>query len=221
MRAIAFKEWLKLRSWLGFMLAAHLVFAAWLYLSIRHQFRFEHAEMIYYQANHIGRIFYDDLRYIPLLTGALIGAAQFLPELLRGRLRLSLHLPMGLAPLVLAHLGIGLEALLVFLALDLAALAITIGSFFPAAFIGSALLTAAPWILAGIAAYFGVALTLLEPRRRYQAANLALSAGVVWLCHRSGQYQAYDLVLGGVAGLVLLLAPASLQAAHRFRNGEP
>ncbi|WP_068112895.1 hypothetical protein [Tropicimonas marinistellae] len=219
MRAIAYKEWLKLRSWLGFILAAHLLFSAWLYLSIRHQFRIEHAEMIYYQANHIGRIFYEDLRYVPLLTGALIGAVQFLPELIRGRLRLSLHLPTGIVPLVFAHLGVGLAALLVFLAFDLAALAITIGTFFPAAFIASALLTAAPWVLAGIAAYLGAALTLLEPDRRYQAANLAISAGVVWLCHRSGQYQAYDLVLIGAAAFVLLLAPASLQAAHRFRNG--
>jgi hypothetical protein len=219
MGAIAYKEWLKLRGWLGFILTGHLLFGAWLVLSVRHHFRIEHAEMLFYQANHIGRLFYDDLRYVPLLTGALLGAAQFLPELIRGRLRLSLHLPVGAPALVFGHLAVGLGALAAFLLLDMALLAATIGVFFPAAFVTSALLTAAPWMLAGVAAYLGAALVLLEPSRRHQAGNLAVAGGVVMLCHLSTQYQAYDRALAGLALVVLLLAPACLQAVCRFRSG--
>lgn len=218
MRAILYKEWLKLRGWLGFLLGAHLLFAAWLFLSIRHEFRIEHAEMIYYQTGHIGRILYGDLRFVPLITGGLLGALQFLPELIRGRLRLSLHLPIGVPALVFTHLAVGLAVLLGLLALDMAALAISIGVFYPAAFVGSALLTATPWMLAGLAAYLGAALTLLEPAPRYQAANLAITGGVVWLCFLSDAYQTYDFALAGLALCIAALAPATLQAAARFRN---
>jgi len=219
MGALLFKEWLKLRSILGLLLLGTFLFCLYLFLSVRHQFRIEHAEMLFYQANTIGRLFYDDLRYVPLITGLVLALAQILPEVLRGRLRLSLHLPIGLAPLVLAHLGIGLLALLVVLGLDLAALALTIGLYFPAAFVTSAVMTALPWMLAGVAAYLGGALVLLEPDRRFQAALGAVAAGVVWLCYLSGQYDAYDHALGGLAALVALMIPAALLPAHRFRDG--
>ncbi|MBB4266523.1 hypothetical protein [Roseospira visakhapatnamensis] len=219
MPALFYKEWLKLRPVLALLIAGTLAFSVYLFLSVRHQFRIEHAEMLYYQANHIGRLFYEDLRYVPLVTGVILAVAQILPEVQRGRLRLSLHLPIGLAPLVLAHLLIGLAALGVILALDLAVLALTIGTFFPAAFVASAVTTALPWMLAGVAAYLGGALALLEPDRRVQAANLVVTAGVVWLCHLSRQYGAYDHALWGLAGLVALMAPAVLLPAHRFRDG--
>lgn len=219
MRAIFYKEWLKLRGWLGFILLAHLIFAAWLILSIRHQFRIEHAEMIFYQTRHIGRILYDDLTFLPLITGGLIGAVQFLPELIRGRLRLALHLPIEIPALVLGHLAVGLAALGLFIIIDLIALSVAVGLFYPDAFVTSALRTAAPWMLAGAAAYLGAALVLLEPTRRYQAASLAIAGGVIWLCFRSSAYQAYDLVFGGVALCVVALAMGTFQAAARFRNG--
>jgi len=219
MGSLFYKEWLKLRPFLLLLIVGNLAFSLYLFLSIRQQFRIDHAEMIYYQANHIGRLFYEDLRYVPLITGVILALAQILPEILRGRLRLSLHLPIGLAPLMMAHLLIGLAVLGVILALDLGALALTIGAYFPAAFVASAVTTALPWMLAGVAAYLGGAMVLLEPDRRFQAANLVVTAGVVWLCHLSGQYGAYENALWGLAVLVALMVPAVLLPAYRFRDG--
>jgi len=219
MLALAYKEWIKLRPWLALILIAHLIFTAWFFLSMRHQFRIEHAEMIFYQANRIGRLFYEDMRYLPLLTGALLGVAQVLPEVMRGRLRLSMHLPVRLGVLMLSHLTIGLMAVCTFLALELGMLAGTVGTFFPAEFVASAVATAAPWMLAGLAAYLGAALVLLEPARRGQAVNLAIAGGVVWLCHLSNQYNAYDKALWGLAALTALMVPGILLSATRFRNG--
>lgn len=219
MRMIVYKEWLKLRPYLLLAVAANLLFAVWLFLSMRQRFATEHAEMLFYQANHIGYLFYDDLRYLPLILGVGLAMAQFMPEIIRGRLRLAMHLPIGLARLVLGHLAVGLATLAVLLAMNLAAVVWSVGTFFPGAFVESAVVTAAPWLLAGIAGYLGGALVLLEPDRRFQAANLAVAAGVVALCHLSAQYDAYDRALWGLAALVALLIPATLLQAHRFRNG--
>ncbi|MEY6431732.1 hypothetical protein ABC977_04840 [Thioalkalicoccus limnaeus] len=219
MRALLFKEWIKLRPWLALLVVGHLTFAVWFFLSMRQEFRVEHAEIIFHQASRIGRLFYDDLRYVPLVTGALLGVAQFLPEVSRGRLRLAMHLPVPLGALMAGHLALGLAALLVLLAFDLGALAVTVGVFFPAPFVASAVATALPWMLAGVAAYLGAALVLLEPVRWRQALNLVVVGGVIWLCHLSNAYGAYDLALPGLVLLTVLIAPAALLAAARFRDG--
>ena len=219
MSALFYKEWMKLRSvWLA-VFGANVLFCVYLFLDIRHQFQVEHAEMLYYQANRIGRLFYADLRYVPLITGLALAVGQFAPEVIRGRFRLSMHLPITLEPLVLIHLGIGLVALGVVLGLDLLVLALTVGTYFPSAFVDSALLTALPWVLAGVAAYLGTTLALLEPITRHRLAYLAVTGGVVWLCHFSGRYDAYTHALAGLALLVVLLVPAVLTSAARFRDG--
>lgn len=219
MIALARKEWLKLRPWLLLMLVAHLAFAVFFLMTMAQQFRVEHAEMIFYQANRIGRLFYADIRYVPLVTGAVLGVAQFLPEIIRARLRLSMHLPVSLQRLMLYYLAIGLIAVFAFLALDVIVLALGVGLFFPQAFTLSALATSAPWFLSGIAAYFGAALVLLEPDRRYQAVNLAIAGGVVALCHLSHQYDAYDKAIWGLVVLTLLMVPGIFRTAFRFRDG--
>lgn len=219
MAALLYKEWLKLRPvWLA-VAGANLVFCIYLFLHIRHQFQVEHAEMLYYQANRIGRLFYADLRYVPLLSGIALAAGQFAPEVIRGRFRLTLHLPFRLEPLVLMHLGIGLVALGTVLAVDLVVLALAIGTYFPAAFVQSAVLTALPWVLAGLAAYLGVTVALLEPIARHRLAYLAVTGGLVWLCHLSGRYEAYVPSIAGLTVLVLLLVPAVIVSAVRFRDG--
>ncbi|MCG8509854.1 MAG: hypothetical protein MI741_11565, partial [Rhodospirillales bacterium] len=137
----------------------------------------------------------------------------------KGRFRLSLHLPVGLVSLVLWHVLIGLIALGVVLALDLAALGMAIGTFFPGAFVTSALTTALPWMLSGVAGYLGATLVLLEPIRRFQVSHLVVVAGIVWLCHLSNRYGAYDRAIWGLALLVALTVPAILVSAFRFRDG--
>jgi hypothetical protein len=216
---LVYKEWLKLRFYFLALLAANAAFALWLFFSIDARFRNEHAEMLFYQANQIGTLFYDPLRWVPLITGIALAAAQFLPEITRGRLRLAMHLPVGLPRLVLVHLAIGLAFLAAISSLDAAALALTIAAYFPAAFVTSALTTAAPWLLAGVAGYLGTALVMLEPERRFQATNLVVAAGVVWLCHLSAQYGAYAHALPGLVALVALMVPAALLPAVRYRTG--
>lgn len=219
MKALLYKEWIKLRYYWLAILGANALFCAYFFLNLRHQFQIEHAEMLYYQANRIGRLFYGDFRYVPLLGGLALGVAQFAPEVVRGRFRLSMHLPIDLTKLVLAHLAIGLIGLGTVLALDLSVLALSIGTYFPAAFVTSALTTALPWMLAGVAGYLGTALVLLEPIRRYQLSYLVPVAGVIWLCNASTRYGAYDQALWGLVLAVGLLGPTVLVAAFRFRDG--
>lgn len=217
---ILYKEWLKLRpSWL-LILLANTGFCLYLFLQVRHEFRVEHAEMLFYQASRVGKLFYEDIRTVPLLTGLAIAVAQWAPEMTKGRLRLALHLPMGTDRMILAHLAIGLATLGLVLAMDMAALVVTVATYFPSEFAGSAATTALPWFLAGVAAYLGATLVLLEPVRRYQATNLLIGlGGAVWLCLEPTGYGGFDHALWGLVLILGLLVPACLLPARRFRSG--
>ena len=181
LKSILFKEYLKIRQpWLT-LLALNGLLMAYIYIDTRQVFALDHAEIVWYRVFHLGRIYYEQLKYAPAATGLLIACIQYLPEMVQERLRLSLHLPVSPHRLIIGHVLIGLSAVTLIIALDLCLLARITASYFPAEAVSSALLTALPWGFSGLAAYLGVTLTLLEPSSRLKLFNLAIATGIVAL----------------------------------------
>jgi len=219
MKHLMRKEWLKLRQLFWIALLVNCLVMGYIFLDIRHLFQIEHAEMLYYQANRIGRIFYSDLKYLPLLTGISIAVAQFAPEVNKGRMRLSMHLPISLTVLALTYLIIGLGVLSCIFAINGLLLYLIIGVYFPQEFALSALKTALPWLIAGIAAYLGATMAILEPQRKRQVFNLCVAVGLVWLCYVTDSYGAYGYSIWGIILLIAVMIPASFLPIYRFRDG--
>ncbi|AHF02728.1 hypothetical protein MARPU_01800 [Marichromatium purpuratum 984] len=218
LRAIVLKEWLKLRwVWVAALLI-HLALLAQLLLALRHQFRIEHSEMVWYWAFELRRLLHTQLQYLPAITGAALAVAQFGPEMLAGRLRLSLHLPLRTELLVLAWVGIGAALGGALALLDAAALYTLVGLWFPHEAAFSALLTALPWLLGGWVAYLATTLALLEPVPGRRLINLALGAALLALLYRHQGYQEYDRILPWLTGASLLLLPAVVLPVHRYRH---
>jgi hypothetical protein len=218
LRAVLLKEWLKLRTlWLA-ALGLHLLALAYLFLTLRHQFQTEHSEMIWYWAFELRRLLYDGIQYLPAVTGALIAAAQFGPEMARGRFRLSLHLPVRGDVLVWSWVAVGAALGGILALLDAAALYWIVGRWFPREAAASAVLTALPWLLGGWVAYFGTTLVLLEPALPRRLALLAVSAGFLALLFQHQGYQEYDRILPWLALAALLFVPAVVLPAHRYRH---
>lgn len=162
-RSILLKEYLKLRGHAAAALLLNLAVMAYIYTAMRKLFLMDHAEVVWYRVMHLGTLFYDPFMYLPAITGLFIATAQFLPETVSQRFRISLHLPLPPHVLVLGHIMVGLAALAAIVALDLAALSLMTASRFPHETVVSAVLTALPWGLAGVTSYLGGALVLLEP----------------------------------------------------------
>jgi len=202
--AICLKEWLKVRwVWLG-LLVLHLGMLLYLLLAIRHQFRVEHSEMIWYWAFELRRLLYAPIQYLPLLTGVLIAIAQFGPEMLGGRFRLSLHLPLRGDLLVWSWVGFGALMGALLALLDAVAL--------------YWIIAALPWLLGGWIGYFGATLALLEPAAPRRLVYLGLSAAFLALLYQHRGYQEYDQVLPVLIALALLFIPAVILPAHRYRH---
>lgn len=166
--SLLFKEWLKLRYYFAAALLFNFGICLKIFFDIRQQMHSEHAEMVWYQAIHIHTVLYQDIQYLPLITGIVLAAAQFVPEMLGRRLRLSLHLPAGRDFMLFSCLLSGMLLFLLICVLDLVIINMTLQNYFPGEVAASSLPTMLPWILAGLLAYLGGVTVLLEinwPRR--------------------------------------------------------
>jgi len=216
--AVFLKEWLKIRwAWLG-LLGVNLAVLAYLFVEMRHQFQVEHSEMIWYWVFELRRLLYTEIKYLPALTGLVIAAAQFVPETSGGRFRLSLHLPVRGDLLVWGWVGFGALMGGLLALLDAGALYLIVGTWFPHEGAVSAVRTALPWLLGGWVAYFATALVLLEPQPLRRLVYLGIGAGFLALLYQERGYQEYDQVIGWLTLAALLLVPAVVLPAHRYRH---
>ncbi len=215
--AIFYKEFFKIRWFWLTLLLGNATLMAYVYVHTRRLFTMDHAEIVWYRVMHLGQLHFDALIYAPLLTGLIIACIQYLPEVIGERLRLSLHLPVLPHRLAMAHVLVGLSAVALIAGLDLAALTLITARYFPAQAVSSAVLTALPWAVAGLAAYLGGALALLEPNYRRKLFNLALATAIAALFLQQEGPDAYRRVLPLLSVAVLLMIPAVLLPAYHFR----
>lgn len=217
-KALLQKELLKLNKMGWIVLGFNMAVILYLYIRLNHLFTVEHAEMIWYRAFEIGTLHYDRVKYVMMLTGALLGLAQFVPEMIGHRFRLSLHLPLGENILVLLSLLPGLSVVVFMGLLDGLCLYGVLRVYFPAEGAMSALLTAVPWFFSGIVAYLGTALVILEPQLTRKWVYLSISAGFVWIFFQGDGYESFNRAFAMPALLSLLFIPAVLVPANRYRN---
>ncbi len=216
--SVLYKEWLKIRCYWAIALLLNIVVLVYLYIKIRHLFAIEHAEMIWYWAFEIGTLHYGHIKYLSIITGVIIGAAQFIPEMIGHRFRLSLHLPVRPNALVLSSVLIGLFAVAVISVLDALLLYAIIGAFFPPEAADSAMFTALPWLWAGLVAYLGAALAALEPQLSRKLVYLAIAGAFVWLFYQSNDYESYNRAIWKLILTSLLFIPSVILPAYRYRN---
>ncbi len=217
LRSVFYKECIKIRLIWFFVFLCNALLMIFISLKTRQLFDLDHAEIVWYRTIELGQIYYAPLRYAPLLSGILIACIQFLPEMTGERLRLSLHLPLAPALMILAHLLVGLGAVTLLCGFDLIALSYLTNAYFPAEVTKSTLMTALPWALAGLAGYLGATLTLLEPRPLVKFFNLLISAGMIKLFFTTTYPGTYLYALGPLLFLLALMIPAALLPAYRFR----
>ena len=217
-RSVLYKETIKMRLAWTVAFFFNIAFMLWLFIGIRHLFRLDHPEVVWYRVFHLGQEPYAAVRLVPLLVGLAFACLQFLPEMRSERLRLSLHIPVSSNAMVLTHLVAGLFAVGLIYLCDAALLACITLYYFPCSALTTMLLTIAPWMLAGVTGYLGVTLALLEPGLRLRLFILALTAGLVspMLSRRiPGDFANALPVFVWVIPLLLL---AALLPAYNFRH---
>lgn len=217
-RSLLFKEWLKLRWYWTGALALHVAVCLQIFFDIRRRIGAEHAEMIWYQTVHLGTVLYEDIRYLPLITGLVLATAQFGPEILGRRLRLTLHLPMNRDAMMLICLVAGLLATCTLCVLDALLIPLILANSFPAAVAFSSLPTMTPWILAGVLAYLGGVTLLLETAWRRRVLLALAFSTLIALLYSGRGYGWLTPALPWLTCLIPVFLAGVFESVRHFRQ---
>lgn len=218
-KSLFYKEWIKLR-WV--LLGAAILTAGllvYILLSVREVMEFKSAMDAWYNYIHIQKNFYTVIKYNALAWGAIFAFTQFVFETRQRRLRLLFHLPLAHNRSLYWMMAAGLASLAAVCLLTMGGLAWITLAYFPAEVFNSVMWTIAPWLAAGFAAYFCMALFLLEPSWQRKVAFLFMGCLVGMLFFQGGGYDAYKHSLAAYFAFAFVLGFAPLLPAFRFKRG--
>ena len=166
MYAIFYKEWIKTRWYFLLAVITTLGFTGYCMLRINRVVEMKGAAHVWEVMMQRDAIFIEMLQYIPLIAGVLMAVVQFVPEMQRKCLKLTLHLPYPELKMTGNMLFSGLVLLLVCFASNFLLMEIYLSGVLAHELKNHILLTALTWYLAGISGYLLLSLIhISEPTR--------------------------------------------------------
>ena len=219
-KMILYKEWLKTRWILLGILAVFAALTFYCLLNLAKVVEFRGGEILWGTLVAKDTVLVELLKYLPAIAGGVLALAQFLPEVARKRLKLTLHLPYPQGRMIALMALYGLCALLLVFAMQAAAVAIVLRGWIVRELVSRILVTAAVWYLAGWALYLWTAAVCLEPTWRMRILLLLLLAGLVrLLLFLSPVPEAYNGFLPWLLLYVLCSGVLLFHSVSRFKEG--
>ncbi len=218
-RALFFKEWLKIKWAFISMAGLILLILIKIGLNLSYYIRILEAKTYWYQVIIMGGIFFREFTYIPVLVGLVIGFSQFMPEINADRLKLTLHLPLKENAILLYMVLYGTGALFALFLGTYILLSLIIINFFPFEVVKAMWITMAPWMLAGFVTYWVTSMTFVE--RIWLKRGLIIVIGVLFIQTLLNNY-AFEIYKNSLIYffiLSLLWSIGILYTGYRFKKG--
>lgn len=219
LRAIFYKEWLKTRWYYLVAVLLSLGFVGYVLLNFFRAAGLKGIALLWEVMLLRDAVFVDLLQFVPLVVGLLFAVVQFVPEMQRKCLKLTLHLPCPELRMIGAMLLYGVLLLGALFAVSLGVLFVAFRAVLAPELVRHILLTAAPWYAAGIAAYLLAAWICLEPTWRRRLLYGAVAACVLRLFFLAPAPEAYDGFLPWLTLCTLCTASWSWWSVVRFKEG--
>nr|WP_121271030.1 hypothetical protein [Pedobacter schmidteae] len=220
LKSICYKEWLKIGRIAIVLFIVGLLAIAGIYLSVRHDLVLTDAEKIWDMIINQKYIYFSIFKFFPLIFGLLIGVAQFVPEIMEKRIKLSLHLPLNEEEVVLKMVAFGAGTVVVtFFALFILFYGWGL-VYFPSEIVQKASLTVLPWFLSGLTVYFLASYIILEPIWKYRIFYIITAAVLISIFYKSNVAGAYAPSIVMLVLCVLMASISSIFSIYRFRKGE-
>ena len=218
-KMILYKEWLKTRWILLGIAVVTAALTAYCFLNLTKVVQIRGAELLWEALVTKETVLTEILRYVPVIAGALLALSQWIPEIQRKRLKLTLHLPYSQTGMLAMITAYGLVALTVLFGLQALACAWAMGTWVPAELVARMLRTMAVWYLAGWAGYLFTSALCLEPTWRMRVVVLGVAAGALRLMFLSGVPEAYNGFFPKLLLFVLLSGGLLFSGVARFKEG--
>lgn len=220
MKSIIYKEWIKIRWTFLTFLVLGIIALAIVFLKVRHDILFVDAVNFWYSFLFRGFPYFTLLKFLPFVIGLGIAIAQYFPETVDKRIKLTFHLPVQENGILIKMHAFGAACIItMFLSFFLIFIA---GSslFFPSDIIMPSVISITPWFLGGVATYFVVALILLEPIWLYRGLFAIVGGGFITFFYMNASIGGYKPILVSLLLLTALSSIVILFSGYRFRKGE-
>ncbi|MCX6328127.1 MAG: hypothetical protein NTZ85_01250 [Bacteroidia bacterium] len=220
MKSIIYKEWIKIKGTFLAFLVLGLIALTIVFLRVRHDILFVDAANYWYSFLFRGSPYYMLLKYLPAVAGLGIAIAQYFPETVDKRIKLTFHLPVEENEILIMMHAFGAATIIsMFLFFFLIFIA---GSslFFPSDIIIPSLISIVPWFLGGVAIYFMVSLILLEPIWLYRGLFAIIGGGFITFFYINASIGGYKPIIVSLLLLTALSSIVVLFTGYRFRKGE-
>ena len=219
-KSIIYKEWLKIRWFVIGFTALGMLAVGYIFLKVQHDIAFMQAKNYWYAMLFQGMQYFSYLHLMPLLGGLAIGIAQYFPETVNKRIKLTFHLPVNENKVLLMMLAFGAACIVASFGILFLLFFIFSKMFFAGQIVTGAFITIFPWIWSGVAAYFLVGLIVMEPIWKYRIMYAIVSVFFLGLYLKSVLTASYVPVNPVLFVLSILLSISMLFSAYRFRKGE-
>ena len=217
-KAIFFKEWVKLRWSLLVLLVITFAIHLKTGITIRSAIISQGAYHLWYVASIKKSVFYSTMMWLGPFVGLVTALAQFVPETSKQRLRILFHLPLAHNQALAAMLCSGALSLGALSLVSLSCLALCIAIFFPGEVVKAALLTAFPWWLASVPAYFGTALALVETAL-WRKVVYGIMAFYLTQLMLADTLMGFELSIWAYVIVFSFYLPTVMLPAYRFKRG--
>jgi hypothetical protein len=219
-KSILYKEWLKLKWIFIIFTLVGLMAVGSIFLNVKHDILFSGATNYWYSILFMGFQYFQLLKYIPLAIGIAIGLAQYFPETVNKRIKLSFHLPVDENKLLVTMILCGTISLIVSFGLMFLLFWGLSIHFLPTEIVNAAILSVIPWFLAGFSVYYFIGLIVLEPVWKYWIFYGLVGFAFVGLFMEPSVAGAFEPINPKLLMLTVLLSISLLFSANRFRKGE-
>ena len=218
-KMILYKEWLKTKGFIFGALGALALLVFYCLLSIVKTAQLNGTDTLWVLILERDYVMVETLKYFPVALGALLAVVQYLPEISRKRLKLTLHLPYPQKKTVVAMYGYGLLVLVAFFALMSLIILAVMRHYVAAELVSRVFATVAVWFIAGFAAYLWGAAICIEPTWKMRAVLIVLAAALFLLLFISSTPEAYNRILPGLFIYVLCGQLLIFHSIIRFKEG--
>lgn len=193
-KAVVYKEWLKTRWLIGGLSLVGFGLLGYIFISLGRIFRLLGMSHIWDVIVNQHQSLFSELNYYPLAFGVLLALAQFIPEVLKKRLKLTLHLPIPQKQAYFSMQIYGIVIIFISFGIQLLALYLYSAIYFPREIIQNTFLTLLPWYSAGFTAYICTAFICIEPQWKRRVLYIMLSCAVLYTSYLSEYPSAYEKI---------------------------
>lgn len=220
MFALFYKEWIKTRRPVFLMALALVAFIVYALV---------HTEQLFRVNGHVAiwsaiilkdmSVLPTSVKWFPLLTGLLLGIAQYVPEMRDKRLKLTLHLPMPETKIIFFMLGYGMTVLFVAYVLMCMILSASLSFYYTTEIMQSVLWQLLVYGEGGVACYLFTAWVCIEPVWKQRVVNALAAMSALYLFFMEMESGAYGSF--GLFSTILLIVGFCFPfySAGRFKNG--